>query len=329
MKLNYDFFLNKFNSAYNNDIRLVDLSNKWWYHNCRVHFAGNQKHSFHIVTRSPWPLYSSIAALMFTFGMVMHMHNYFYGNLLSLAGFFLILLMMFVWWRDVIRESTFSGYHTKKVQQGLRLGVILFIISEVMFFFSFFWAFFHASLSPSVVLGSVWPPLGINVLNPLKIPLLNTLILLLSGLTVTWSHHVIRDKSWQKFFFSNVDNEEFKTPLLDNYVICAFVLFLTIFLGLEFTVWQGYEYYKASFYIYDGVYGSTFYMTTGLHGLHVIIGTLFLIVCFFRLVDLHFIYNHHFGYEAAIWYWHFVDVVWIFLFLSIYCWGSGVDSFFK
>ncbi len=329
MKLGYDVFLNKFNNIYNSDIRLVDLNSKWWYHNCRVHFAGNQKHSFHIVTRSPWPLYSSIGALMLTFGLVMHMHNYLYGSLLSLAGFLLILLMMFVWWRDVIRESTFSGYHTKKVQQGLRLGVILFIISELMLFFSFFWAFFHASLSPSVVLGSVWPPLGINVLNPLKIPLLNTLILLLSGLTVTWSHHVIRDKSWQTFFFSDAVTEDEGFSFLDNYVICAFALFLTIFLGLEFTVWQGYEYYKATFYIYDGVYGSTFYMTTGLHGLHVIVGTLFLTVCFFRLLDLHFIYNHHFGYEAAIWYWHFVDVVWIFLFLSIYCWGSGVDSFFK
>ena len=330
--MNYRDFLDKFNDVYySNDIKSVNLNEKWWYHNCRVHFAGNQKHSFHIVTRSPWPLYSSIAALMFTFGMVMYMHNYNYGNFLALLGFLLILIMMFVWWRDVIRESTFSGYHTKKVQQGLRMGVILFIISELMLFFSFFWAFFHSSLAPSVLLGSVWPPLGINVLNPLKIPLLNTLILLLSGLTVTWSHHVIRDKSWQKVFFMKNDNSQiglFNT-FLDNYVICVFSLFLTVVLGIEFTIWQGYEYYKATFYLYDGVYGSTFYMTTGLHGFHVIVGTLFLLICLFRLIDLHFIYNHHFGYEAAIWYWHFVDVVWIFLFLSIYCWGSGLDSFTK
>jgi heme/copper-type cytochrome/quinol oxidase subunit 3 len=203
----------------------------------------------------------------------------------------------------------------------------LFIVSEVMFFFSFFWAFFHSSLSPSIVLGSVWPPIGINVLNPLKIPLLNTLILLLSGLTVTWSHHIIRDRSWQFPFFSKSSFEV--DDFLNNYVLCVFSLFLTVLLGLEFTAWQAYEYYKATFYIYDGVYGSTFYMTTGLHGLHVIIGTIFLIVCFFRLINLHFTYDHHLGYEGAIWYWHFVDVVWIFLFLSIYCWGSGSESFFK
>jgi heme/copper-type cytochrome/quinol oxidase subunit 3 len=304
------------------------INNKVWYHLARTHFAGNQKHTFHIVTRSPWPLYSSIAALFFTFGMVMYMHNYKFGGFMVIWGFILILLMMFVWWRDIIRESTFGGYHTKKVQQGLRLGVILFIVSELMLFFSFFWAFFHSSLSPSIVLGSVWPPIGINVLNPLQIPLLNTLILLLSGLTVTWSHHIIRDKEWQKDFFADkqIEDNDF---LVDNFIKCYFSLFLTVLLGLEFTFWQGYEYYKATFYIYDGIYGSTFYLTTGLHGLHVLVGTIFLIVCFFRLINLHFIYNHHFGYEAAIWYWHFVDVVWIFLFLSIYCWGSGFNSFFK
>jgi heme/copper-type cytochrome/quinol oxidase subunit 3 len=153
------------------------------------------------------------------------------------------------------------------------------------------------------------------------------LILLLSGLTVTWSHHIIRDKKWQKPILGEAS--QISPVFLDNYIICTFALFLTIFLGLEFTIWQAYEYLKATFYIYDGIYGSTFYMTTGLHGLHVVIGTLFLIVCIFRMIDLHFIYNHHLGYEAAIWYWHFVDVVWIFLFLSIYCWGSGLESFFK
>ena len=314
------------------DISLLNFGNKSIYHLCRTHFTGNQKHTYHIVTRSPWPLISSIGALMFTFGAVMVMHNYLYGNLLCASGLFLILLMMFVWWRDVVREGTIGGYHSKKVQNGLRMGVILFIISELMLFFSFFWAFFHSSLAPSVVLGSVWPPIGINILNPLKIPLLNTLILLLSGLTLTWSHHVIRSKRWQQIFF--YDEQFFTSPekenkFYSNLIVAVASLVVTILLGLEFTVWQGYEYYKASFYIYDGIYGSTFYMTTGLHGLHVIVGTLFLLVCFFRMVYMHFIYNHHFGYEAAIWYWHFVDVVWIFLFLSIYCWGSGMDSFMK
>lgn len=323
-------FLNKFYTKYNGDIRQIDLNNKWWYHHCRLHFAGNQKHHFHIVTRSPWPLYASLGALMLTFGMVMYMHKYQYGELLLITGLILIFLIMFVWWRDVIRESTFGGYHTKKVQDGLRIGIILFIVSEIMFFFGFFWAFFHSSLSPSVILGSVWPPIGINILNPLKIPLLNTLILLLSGLTVTWSHHIIRAKDWQRELIGTYNSDiSFSGRFINNYIICLFSLFLTIFLGLLFTSWQFYEYYKATFYIYDGIYGSTFYMTTGLHGLHVIIGTIFLIVCFFRLASMHFTYNHHLGYEAAIWYRHFVDVVWIFLFLSIYCWGSGIDSFSK
>ena len=328
--INYSTFLERFNESYD-DIRSVNLESRWWFHLCRLHFAGNQKHSFHIVTRSPWPLFSSVGALMLTFGTVMHMHNYKFGSLLSFLGLLLVLLMMFVWWRDVIREATLGGYHTKKVQQGLRMGVILFIVSELMLFFSFFWAFFHSSLSPSIVLGSVWPPIGINVLNPLKIPLLNTLILLLSGLTVTWSHHLMRDKAWQESFLVEKSGiTDYSDSFSDNFMVCVFSLFATIILlGLEFTAWQAYEYYKATFYIYDGVYGSTFYMTTGLHGLHVIVGTLFLLVCLFRMLSMHFIYNHHFGYEAAIWYWHFVDVVWIFLFLSIYCWGSGVDSFIK
>jgi cytochrome c oxidase subunit 3 len=305
---NYFLFLNK--SSWTNS--------KQWYNKFRTHYSGNQKHTFHIVTRSPWPLYASIGALVMTFGLVMRMHNYLYGQCISGIGFVLIWFIMYVWWRDVIRESTFAGYHTKQVQYGLRLGVILFIISEVMFFASFFWAFFHSSLSPSLELGSIWPPLGINVLNPLEVPLLNTLILLLSGLTVTWSHHIIRDKDWQKF----------GCIVINDYIVCVIALFITILLGIEFTIWQAYEYIKATFYIYDGIYGSTFYMTTGLHGLHVIVGTLFLVVCLVRLLKLHFIFNHHFGYEAAVRYWHFVDVVWIFLFLSIYCWGSGFNSLF-
>lgn len=311
-------------SEFFNEKVWLGITSKQWYNKVRSHYSGNQKHAFHIVTRSPWPLYASLGALIMVFGWIMKIHNYYlsdyiHSQCISGFGVALILIVMYVWWRDVIRESTFLGYHTKQVQYGLRLGFILFIVSEVMFFFSFFWAFFHSSLSPSLELGSVWPPLGINVLNPLKIPLLNTLILLLSGLTVTWSHHIIRDKKWQ-------DLSGFS---LENYVVCVITLFLTIILGIDFTFWQVYEYIKANFYIYDGIYGSTFYMTTGLHGLHVIIGTIFLFVCLIRLIKLHFISNHHLGYEAAIWYWHFVDVVWIFLFLTIYCWGSGFSSLSK
>lgn len=315
-----------------------------WY-KCKFNnrFSG-RLHKFHILDSSPWPILSSFSALMFTFSMVFYMHNssdYAYNYLI--ISFFSVLLVMILWWRDVIRESTYLGYHTKKVQSGLRYGVMFFIASEVMFFFAFFWAFFHSSLSPSVALGSVWPPVGINVLNPLQLPLLNTLILLLSGITITWSHHnirgngnfayfrtredIFRDGTLLLFFTKNrTFSEIYSMNFMERLQEATFPLFLTILLGIEFTAWQGYEYYKASFYIYDGIYGSTFYMTTGLHGLHVIIGTLFLFVCLIRMLNLHFVKNHHFGYEAAIWYWHFVDVVWVFLFLSIYCWGSGVDN---
>jgi len=590
----------------------------------RQRFGKNQKHLYHMVTPSPWPFMGSLSALTITIGAVMYMHNYVYGGLLLFLGILSVLFIMWVWWEDIIKESTFGGYHTKCVVAGLRIGVILFIISEVMFFFSFFWAFFHSSLIPSINLGGVWPPLNLQVLDPFHIPLLNTIILLTSGVTVTLSHYWIStpkyvnlnmfklnknfflvfiansqsfylieyinsfnnkeisnlfhlnqpEKDWidieysektkwirslyrfnhtlgkfrnilvnfknelistfyillsgfeesnleirnlykilletkreiinkvesdydkyntalddkydeiladqvlheyntkclmdeKKFnmFFSDeevnkymeVEREDFENvfnelqlqkikefewdlwckrfwlptlvylrsigpydwwrvyfyimiywrflKLFFNFIFvsiriilkCIFYvfihvflyrvrknlvsitkflfssiyikisiylkkcytevlniflnikqdtlihylllkeifnpekpniskwfLFITILLAFEFTFWQAFEYYDALFYINDGIYGSTFYVTTGFHGLHVIIGTIFLIICLFRLHLGHFRYNHHFGYEAAIWYWHFVDVVWLFLFLFIYIWGSNL-----
>ena len=205
------------------------------------------------------------------------------------------------WWRDVIREATFEGHHTSVVQTGLRYGMILFIVSEVMFFSGFFWAFFHSALAPTVEIGSIWPPEGIHPFNPWDVPLLNTIILLASGATVTWAHHAI-------------------TTGLRYQAIYALVL--TLLLAVIFTSLQAFEYLEASFNISDGIYGSTFYMATGFHGFHVIIGTTFLAVCLVRLINYHFTTTHHFGFEAAAWYWHFVDVVWLFLFVSIYWWGT-------
>jgi cytochrome c oxidase subunit 3 len=274
---------------------------KWL--NYRKHFAGEQKHSFHIVTRSPWPFLSGMTSLFLTSSAVMYFHSYKYGGILLICAFILLVSIMALWWRDVIREATYLGYHTTKVVKGLRYGMVLFIISEVMFFFSFFWAFFHSSLAPATILGCVWPPIGINVLDPFHIPLLNTFILVVSGVTITLSHYSICSDAFVTTFYS---------------------LLITILLGIEFTCWQAVEYYEALSDITDGVYGSTFYMTTGFHGLHVLIGTTFLIVCFYRLIKGHFVRYHHFGFEAAIWYWHFVDVVWLLLYLSIYCWGSGI-----
>jgi len=261
----------------------------------------NQRHGFHLVDPSPWPFVAAFSALMLTFGGVLYMHGYSGGNFLWQFGLSMILFMMFVWWRDIIREGTFEGQHTYIVQIGLRMGMLLFIVSEIMFFFAFFWAFFHSSFNPSITLGGVWPPFFLTILDPWKIPLLNTVILLTSGATVTWAHHSI---VWGSKYQASI------------------ALINTVLLAIVFTSLQAFEYVTAPFCISDSVYGSTFYMATGFHGFHVFVGTCFLAVCLVRLYFNHFTREHHFGFEAAAWYWHFVDVVWLFLFITIYWWGS-------
>lgn len=263
--------------------------------------SSNQRHSFHLVDPSPWPIVAAMSAFMLTFGGVLYMHSYNGGGFLLSFGFCMILFMMFCWWRDIIREGTSEGQHTNSVQDGLRIGVLLFIASEVMFFFAFFWAFFHLSLNPNPVIGGVWPPVFLVTLDPWKIPLLNTFLLLSSGASVTWAHHSI--------------------VLGSKFEACV-ALIITIILAAIFTALQGFEYVTAPFTISDSAYGASFYMATGFHGFHVIVGTLFLAVCLLRLYFNHFTKEHHFGFEAAAWYWHFVDVVWLFLFITIYWWGS-------
>lgn len=265
----------------------------------KLNYINPQRHPFHLVDPSPWPLCASIGSFGLTFGGVMYMHGY--GSFFMIVGFVLVLFTMYIWWRDIIREATFEGQHTKAVQHGLRLGVLLFIASEVMFFLAFFWAFFDASLKPSFAIGGVWPPDGIETINPWGVPLLNTVILLSSGATVTWSHHAILAGAKRS---------------------AELGLSFTIVLALVFTGLQYFEYVYAPFGISDGVYGATFFMATGFHGLHVLVGTTFLFICLIRLNRNHFTINHHFGFEAAAWYWHFVDVVWLFLFVTIYWWGS-------
>lgn len=260
-----------------------------------------RKHPYHLVDPSPWPIFASIACLITTIGGVMSMHAYIGGSLVFWFGMCMILYSMLGWWRDVVRESTFQGFHTHAVQKGLRLGILLFILSEIMFFLAFFWAFFHSSLAPTVEIGAVWPPKGIQVLNPWEIPFLNTLILLTSGAAVTWSHHAI---------------------LGGNRSQAIVGLLFTIGLAIVFTAFQALEYIEAPFTISDGIYGSTFFLATGFHGFHVFVGTLFLLVCAVRLFKNHFTKQHHLGFEGAAWYWHMVDVVWLFLFVCIYYWGG-------
>ena len=271
-----------------------------------------QSHPYHLVDPSPWPAVGAAGALLMTFGLVLFMHPEALGGglqpffesigLFTIApGLILVMITMMGWWRDVIREATVEGHHTQVVQIGLRYGMALFIASEVMFFAAFFWAFFDASLFPKEATGFVWPPEGIEVFDPLDVPLLNTLILLTSGFTVTWAHHDIRENRMRH---------------------AATMLAISVVLGVSFTALQAFEYAEAAFAFTDGIYPTVFFMATGFHGFHVIVGTIFLAVCWFRTVKGHFTPDHHFGFEAAAWYWHFVDVVWLFLYTFVYWWGG-------
>ena len=251
------------------------------------------KHPYHIVDYSPWPFTCSVGALFLTTGTARWFNNH--GQGLMIMGGCIILVTLYQWWRDVGREGTFQGKHSLAVENGLRLGFILFIVSEIFFFFSFFWAFFHNSLSRP------WPPAGIKAVPPFGVPLYNTFILLFSGVTVTMAH----------------------LALLRGWVsVASLALFLTVELGVLFSQKQYYEYLHCSFTIADSVFGRTFFLTTGFHGLHVLIGTAFLFVIFVRHLKGYHSRSHHFGFEASAWYWHFVDVVWLFLFFSMYWWGS-------
>nr|YP_003331397.1 cytochrome c oxidase subunit III [Aplidium conicum]CAX68846.1 cytochrome c oxidase subunit 3 [Aplidium conicum] len=254
--------------------------------------------SFHLVDNSPWPIIGAWGFFFITSSFLFMFQKV--GMLVLFALMFLVVLA-YCWWRDVIRESSLLGFHTKGVHVIFLTGMVWFISSEVLFFFGFFWAFFHSSLCVSVDLVSLWPPIGVEVLNPLGVPLLNTVVLLSSGVTVTWAHYGV--------FSSNLNN-------------ALKGMIYTMFLGVFFTLLQYMEYLDSSFMISDSVYGSIFFMATGFHGFHVIIGTCFLLVSFLRMWKGHFTSKHHIGLECSIWYWHFVDVVWIFLYISIYWWGS-------
>ncbi|WAX94688.1 cytochrome c oxidase subunit 3 [Aminobacter sp. NyZ550] len=283
--------------------------------------AHAKHHDYHIIDPSPWPFLGSLGALIMAFGGVAWMqhlkgaefpifgYNVANANYWIFAiGLLVVLYTMFGWWSDTIKEGN-EGHHTRVVSLHLRYGMIMFIASEVMFFVAWFWAFFDASLFPGEATqvmrteftGGVWPPKGIEILDPFHLPLYNTIILLLSGTAVTWAHHAL---------------------LHDDRKGLVNGLALTVGLGILFSFVQAYEYIHAPFAFKDSIYGATFFMATGFHGFHVIIGTIFLLVCLFRAMAGGFTSKQHFGFEAAAWYWHFVDVVWLFLFTAIYIWGS-------
>jgi cytochrome c oxidase subunit 3 len=280
------------------------------------------QHDYHIIDPSPWPFLASVGAFVMALGGVAWM-QFMKGGTLPLFGLDLInarwfifaigvaiiLYVMFSWWSDTIKEGQ-EGHHTPVVALHLRYGMIMFIASEVMFFVAWFWAFFDASLFPNeaaqyareAYTGGVWPPKSIEVLDPFHLPLYNTIILLLSGTTITWAHHALIHNDRKGLVWG---------------------LVLTVALGVLFSFVQIYEYMHAPFAFADSIYGATFYMATGFHGFHVFVGTIFLLVCLLRAMAGQFTPKHHFGFEAAAWYWHFVDVVWLFLFAAVYVWGSA------
>ena len=256
---------------------------------------------YHLVSRSPWPLLVSFSLLVLTLSAVLYMQGFPNGGYLLFLGFVLTAYGMTLWLRDVTTEATYEGAHTSQVQNGLVIGFVLFIVSEAFAFLSVFWAFFHSSLSPAVEIGGVWPPQGITALDPFAIPLLNTILLLSSGAFVTYGHHALIQG--------------------DRKGAIKGTLF-TIILAVIFTSLQYYEYSEAGFTIADSVYGTVFFASTGLHGFHVIVGTIFIGVQFIRILNHHITTSHHVGLESSIAYWHFVDVVWLFLYAFVYLWSA-------
>ncbi|MGY2052342.1 cytochrome c oxidase subunit 3 [Methylobacterium sp. JK268] len=276
--------------------------------------AHAKHHDYHLVNPSPWPLVGSASAFLMVFGAVFWMKSLTLAKLaigpyFFFAGVIGVLYTMLSWWRDVVHEAQ-TGDHTRVVQLHHRYGMMMFIASEVMFFVAWFWAYFDAALYAAEPIqaarleftGGHWPPKGVEAFDPWHLPLLNTLILLTSGTTVTWAHHALL----------NGDRKGLK-----------YGLWLTIALGLLFSSVQAYEYAHAHFGFSGSIYAATFFMATGFHGAHVIIGTIFLAVCLYRTYLGQFTTRQHLGFEFAAWYWHFVDVVWLFLFAAIYVWGSG------
>ncbi|WP_397542424.1 cytochrome c oxidase subunit 3 [Roseovarius salis] len=266
--------------------------------------AHEKNHDYHILNPSIWPFLGAVAAFVMLFGAVLFMHGS--GPWLLLIGFVGVAYVMFGWWADTIKENHI-GDHTPVVRIGLRYGFILFIMSEVMFFAAWFWSFFKHAMyplggdAPGYADGQ-WPPAGIETFDPWHLPLINTLILLCSGAAATWAHHALVHEN---------NRNDIKWGLI-----------IAIGLGAIFTFFQAYEYSHAGFGFSGNIYGANFFMATGFHGAHVIIGTIFLFVCLLRVLKGHFTPENHVGFEAAAWYWHFVDVVWLFLFATVYIWGG-------
>ena len=261
--------------------------------------AQNKQHDYHIVSPSIWPFMAAVSVFTMLLGLVFMVRGI--TPFLFFIGLVGVFYVMFAWWYDVIKEAQ-SGDHTRVVQIGLRYGMILFILSEAFFFLAWFWSFFKHALYPMDAIDNIWPPEGVITFDPWDLPLINTLVLLCSGAAATWAHHAIAEENNRKDLILG--------------------LLIAVLFGALFTLLQAYEYSHAGFSFANDIYGANFFLATGFHGVHVIIGSVFLLVCYFRARAGHFTPDQHVGFEAAAWYWHFVDVVWLFLFASIYIWGG-------
>ena len=260
-----------------------------------------QVHPFHLVSPSPWPIFTSFSLMNLAFTIAFNAHNYINNNYMIILNIVIILYVLTLWFKDVIAESTYLGNHTSVVKQGFTKGFYLFVISEIIIFGSLFWAYLHSSLNPTIDLGMQWPPMGIEAISPLELPLLNTIILLASGVTITYTHHALVNGN-------------------RNDTLYGFIY--TTLLIVAFVILQYLEYKYATFTISDGVYGSTFFSLTGLHGLHMIMLTIMLLVCVYKVTSYDFTNNSHLFGETTILYLHVLDVLWIYIYIIYYWWGS-------
>nr|YP_010180064.1 cytochrome c oxidase subunit 3 [Saprochaete ingens]QUX32910.1 cytochrome c oxidase subunit 3 [Magnusiomyces ingens]QUX32932.1 cytochrome c oxidase subunit 3 [Saprochaete ingens] len=266
-----------------------------------MHRQQYQLHPFHLVENSPWPILTSFSMFGLAMNTALTSHGYIGNSWWVMLSMINVTYMLFLWFRDIISEGTYLGNHTLAVRNGMNLGFMLFMVSECMFFLGMFWAFGHSALNPTVELGGVWPPLGMEAIGPTELPLLNTMLLLSSGATLTYSHHyLINGNRWHALFG----------------------LFITVLLAVMFMMCQYIEYTTASFTMSDGVFGSVFYLGTGFHGFHVLMGMIMLSISYWRMWNYHSTNNHHLGFHTSVLYYHFVDVVWLILFMLVYWWGS-------
>ena len=268
------------------------------------------KHEYHLVDNSIWPFATGLNLFSIGTALVLVIQQYSKGIWLLYLSIVILTIILYNWWKDVVREASYMGFHNERVIRGIYIGIILFIISEIFLFIGLFWAYIHSALNNTTALGSLWPPIGIEKINPIELPLLNTLLLLSAGFSVTWAHH--------GYITKNV------TELTSGFNPSNVGFVIGILLAIIFTGFQYIEYLTCGFDISDSAFASCFYLATSFHGFHVIVGALFLLSAFLRINLYHFTRIQHTNLICSLWYFHFTDVVWLLLFIVMYVWGFGI-----